>query len=174
MGAVLALFRLEGATRGQIFVRGLFLSLSAPTLFFSLVAASNRHVLLDWILLVGSVVALTTELLAIRNFQRVFGGVNWMSAICIPLAFFDGLVGLVMGGTAIAVLYDHASARYDVLWMVIAILLGIGVLRGIFGVRWKKRKYNRAEIVALCAFVPGTLLVFVFTLRAIFEEIFSR
>ncbi len=169
MSAVLTLFRVEGARRGQIFVRGLFLSLSAAALFFTLVAASNRwsHRFGDWTLLAGAVVGLTGELLAVRNFQRI-------SAVCVPVALFDSLVGLLMGGTVLSVLYDHKSARYDALWMVIAILLGIAVLRGIFGVRWQKRKYNWAEIAALCVFVPGTLLVFAFTLWAIFEEIFPK
>ena len=176
MYAVLTVFRAEGASRGQIFARGLLLSLSAPALFFTLVACANQHPhrFKDWVSLAGAVVALAGELLAVRNFQRTFGGFNWISAVCVPVALFDSLVGLLMGGTILAVLYDHMSARYDALWMVIAILLGIAALRGIFGVRWQKRKYNWAEIAALCLFVPGMLVVFAFTLWAVFREIFPR
>jgi hypothetical protein len=39
----------------------------------------------DRALFTGAVLALAAELLAVRNFQRTFGGFNWISAAYLPL-----------------------------------------------------------------------------------------
>jgi len=79
-----------------------------------------------------------------------------------------------MSGPILSVLYDHMTSRYDTLSMVVVVLLGIAVLRGIFGVRWQKRKYTRLEIAALCVFVPCTVLFYAVVLYFIFREIFPK
>jgi len=176
VSAVLAMFRVEGATRGQIFLRGLCLWLAALALFLPFKVA-NQHwpqIFADRTLFTGAILALTAELLAVRNFQRTFGGFNWISAACVPLALFASLFGFVMSLGILSFLCDHMSGRYDTLSMVIAVLLGIAVLRGIFGVRCQKRKYTRLETAALCIFVPGTLLVFAVALYAFFYEVFPK
>ena len=79
-----------------------------------------------------------------------------------------------MGGTILAVLYDHMTGRYDTLSAVVAVLLGIAVMRGIFGVRWQKRKYTRLETAALYVLVPFTALLYVLILGLAFREIFPK
>jgi hypothetical protein len=81
VSAVLAMFRVEGATRGQVFLRGLCLWLAAPALFLPFNAANHHwpQLFADRTLFTGAVLALTAELLAVRNFQRTFGGFNWIS-----------------------------------------------------------------------------------------------
>jgi len=176
MNSVLAMFRIEGASRRQLFVRGLLFWLAAPSPFQVVNMANHRwpHIFVDWTLLTGATVALTAELLALRNPQRSYGGFNWMSAACIPFGLSAMIYGMFMAGIILAVLYDHMTSRYDTLSMVVAVLLGIAVLRGIFGVRWQKREYTRMEIAALCVFVPGTVVVFAVTLCFVFREIFPK
>ena len=176
MSAALAVFRVEGATRGQAFLRGVFLSLAAPGLFFLCNAATHHwpHLFADRTMFGGSLLALTAELVAVRNFQRTFGGFNWMSAASFMLAVCASLFAFVMSAGIVEFLYYHMSGRYDTLSMVIALLLGIAALRGIFGVRWQKRKYTRLEIAALCILAPPTVLVFALTAWAIFREIFPK
>ncbi len=176
VSAVLAMFRVKGATRGQIFLRGLCLWLVAPALFLPLNAANHHwpQLFADRTLFTVAVLALTAELLALRNFQRTFGGFNWISAACVPLGLTAAFFSLLMGGTILAVLYDHMTGRYDTLSAVVAVLLGIAVMRGIFGVRWQKRKYTRLETAALCVLVPFTALLYVLVLGFAFREIFPK
>jgi len=170
------MLRVEGATRGQVFLRGLCMWLAAAAIFFPFNAA-HRHwpqLFADRALFTCAVLALTLELLAVRNFQHTFGGFNWISAACVPLGMSAALFGLLMSGAILSVLYDHMTSRYDTLSMVVVVLLGIAVLRGIFGVRWQKRKYTRLEIAALCVFVPCTVLFYAVVLYFIFREIFPK
>lgn len=170
------MFRMEGATRGQVFLRGLCLWLAAPALFLPFNAANHHwpQLFADRTLFIGAVLALTAELLALRNFQHTFGGLNWISAACVPLGLSAALYGLFMSGAILSVLYEHMTSRYDTLSSVVAVVLGIAVLRGIFGVRWQKRKYTKLEIAALCVFVPFTVLAFVVILCFVFREIFPK
>ena len=150
--------------------------LAAPALFLPFNAANHHwpQRFADRTLFTGAVLALTAELLAVRNFQRTFGGFNWISAACVPLGLSAALFGLFMSGAILAVLYDHMTGRYDTLAMVVAVLLGIVVLRGIFGVRWQKRKYTRAETAALYVVVPCTVLFYAVVRYFVFREIFSK
>jgi hypothetical protein len=124
------MFRVEGATRGQVFLRGLCMWLAASAIFFPFNTA-NRHwpqLFADRTLFTCAVLALTLELLAVRNFQHTFGGFNWISAACVPLGMSAALFGLLMSGAILSVLYDHMTSRYDTLSMVVVVLLGIAVL----------------------------------------------
>ena len=170
------MFRVKGATRGQVFLRGLCLWLAGPVLFLPFNAANHHwpQLFSDRTLFTGAVLALTAELLAVRNFQRTFGGFNWISAACVPLGLTATLYGLFMSGAILSVLYGHMTSRYDTLSMVVAVLLGIAVLRGIFGVRWQKRKYTRLETAALYVLVPFTVLLYVLILGFVFREIFPK
>ena len=125
VSAVLAMFRVEGATRGQVFLRGLCLWLAAPALFLPFNAANHHwpQLFADRTLFTGAVLALTAELLAVRNFQRTFGGFDWISAACVPLGLSAALYGLFMSGAILSVLYDHMTSRYDTLSLVVAVLL---------------------------------------------------
>lgn len=170
------MFRVEGATRGQVFLRGLCLWLAGPMLFFPFNAANHHwpQLFADWTLFTGAVLSLTAELLALRNLQRTFGGFNWISAACVPLGLTAGVYGLFMTGAILSVLYDHMTSRYDTLLSVVGVFLGIAVLRGIFGVRWQKRKYTRAETAALYVLVPFAVLLYLLIFGFVFREIFPK
>jgi hypothetical protein len=176
VSAALAMFRVKGATRGQVFLRGLCLWLAGPLLFLPFNAA-NHHwpkAFADGTLFTIAVFAVTAELLALRNFQCTFGGFSWISATCVPLGLTAALYGLFMGGAILSVLYDHMTSRYDTVSMVVAVLLGIAVLRGIFGVHWQKRKYSRLETAALYGLVPLSVLLYALILAFVFREIFPK